>query len=107
MAVLGTAIRSKVWRGLMRYWSINAEPTGFLKSDLYDPATNSGAIADADSWLDAHAGNTGDIVGYNGALQIGFRTSATAVQKALILATISAARVDPEAVRRLLSVGVD
>lgn len=86
MAVLSIADRTRIWRGLMRRWSRDGVVCSFLKSDLYNPANNTGAIADVDNWRDSHAGNVApDTVGFNGALAVAMRSALSATQKTDIL----------------------
>lgn len=93
MAALSVQARTQIWRGLMRYWSRNREPVAVTKRVLYDPTTNTGAVADTDNWQDAHAGNVAaDLVGYNGALAVEARTGLTLSQKGLLFAVNALAR---------------
>lgn len=94
MAALSTQDRTRIWRGVMRYWSRERETTGaFTKFDLYNPSANTGAIADLDNWLDTHGGNTTpDNVGANGALSSTMRAELTTLQKGLLVAVIALAR---------------
>lgn len=91
MAVLSTAIRQQLWRGLMRYWSGQQEGVAVItKADLQ------AAVNAADDWADTNA------AAYNTALPAAFRTNATQPQKALLLAMVVLARFNPGAVRALL-----
>jgi hypothetical protein len=93
MAELSVADRTRIWRGLMRRWSHDRIPCSFTKFDLYDPSTNSGAIADLDAWVDTHQGNTTpDNVGMNGALAVAMRSALSAEQKTDILIAVAAMR---------------
>lgn len=58
----------------MRRWSSDHVPCGFTKFDLYNPNTDTGAVANVDTWVDTHQGNTTpDNVGMNGALSVAMR----------------------------------
>lgn len=91
MAVLPTADRQRIWRGLMRYWSALREVlSGQLKTDIQ------AAVNAADVWADDNAAS------YNTALPVAFRTNATAGQKALLLAMVILARHNPALLRSIL-----
>jgi hypothetical protein len=93
MAVLSIADRTRIWRGLMRRWSNERVPCGFTKFDLYNPSSDTGAIANVDAWVDTHQGNTTpDNVGMNGALVSTMRTALSAEQKTDILIAVAAMR---------------
>lgn len=105
MANLTVAQRTQIWRGLMRYVSRTPSLTvaGLTKFDLYDPTTDTGAIADTDTWCDTHAGNTSpDTVGLNGALQAPFKTTASAALKTLVSCAVASMRVSPAFARQIL-----
>jgi hypothetical protein len=94
----------------MRYWSNNREPTpGISKADLYDPGANTGAIADADDWIDEADGNAAPSVGYNAALSDPFKSNATADMKSLLFCVVASVRCDDtgDMARRILQVEVD
>lgn len=67
--------RDQVYRAFMRL--ISAEPCPYVKSVLRT------AVDNADDWADANAAS------YNTALNATFRTNATSVQKAALLALVS------------------
>lgn len=98
MAALSTNERSNIWRGLMRYWS--TLPIGdadrsiaALKTEIYNPANNTGMIADIDGWVDTHSANTtSDSVGLNGAINSSYRAKFTTGQKGLALMAVVAMR---------------
>jgi len=91
MAVLPTATRLQLWRGLMRFWSRQLETlSGLTKSDLQ------AAVNAADDWADANASS------YNTALPTAFRTNATTGQKALLLAVVVLARYNAAILRSIL-----
>ena len=93
MAELSVADRTRIWRGLMRRWSNNRTSCAFTKFELYNPNNNTGAIADLDTWVDTHSGNTTpDTVGLNGALPVGMRTAMSVEQKSDLLIGIVAMR---------------
>ena len=94
MALLAVADRTRVWRGLMRRWSNDRTSCAFNKNDLYNPATDTGAIADTDGWIDTHGGNTtADNIGFNGALTVAMRAAMTINQKTdMFLATAAMRR---------------
>ena len=115
MAQLSVAARSKVWRGLMRWWSKRGLEIGdFSKHDLYDPGTNTGAVADADDWLDSATGNPAPVSGYNGALPDPFKSNAALLLKSELLLILASVRTAQEAgidageyARRIMGVEVD
>lgn len=90
MAVLSNAIRNQLHRGLMRYLSSKFEGLAVTKADIL------AAINAADDWADANASS------YNTALPTAFRTTASAGQKALLLAVVCLARFDVAMLRRIL-----
>lgn len=104
MAALSIQDRTRVWRGLMRYWSSTKEAIGAVtKSDLYNPTANTGVVADTDNWIDTHgATTTADSVGYNGALAVAMRSALTTPQKTLIFCAVACMRVSPAFARQLL-----
>lgn len=96
MADLSSEDRSRVARGLMRYWSN-------LRSAV---ATNKTALLvtvnETDDWIDDNQ------VSYNSALT--YRDDYTPAQKTLIFCAVAAMRVSPTVttlLRRLLGVEVD
>lgn len=93
MAAMSVADRTRVWRGLMRRWSADAVACAFLKQALYNPADNTGAVADVDNWVDTHGGTTTpDSVGLNGALAVAMRSAMSANQKSDLLIAVVAMR---------------
>jgi hypothetical protein len=90
MAVLSQTVRQQIWRGIMRYLSAQLEGLAVTKAELQ------AAVDAADTWADG-AGSS-----YNSALPSAFRTSATADQKALLLAVVVLARFDTAALRRFM-----
>lgn len=93
MANLSIADRTRIWRGLMRRWSSDRVSCGFTKLDLYNPQTNTGAIASVDTWVDTHQGNTTpDNIGMNGSLSVAMRGALSAEQKTDILIAVVAMR---------------
>ena len=90
MAILSDTIRLQVWRGVMRYLSNQTEGLGVTKSDIR------AAINAADDWADTNAAS------FNSALPTAFRTTASAGQKALLLAAVALARFNVTALRQLL-----
>ena len=94
MALLSVSDRTRVWKGLMRRWSNDLTSCAFTKLDLYNPTLNTGAIADTDSWIDTHGGNTTpDNVGFNGSLTVAMRAAMTVNQKTdMFLATAAMRR---------------
>lgn len=79
MAALTTTERDQVWRAFMRL--VNAEPCAFIKSVLRT------AVDNADDWAES-AGSSVPATSYNTALNVTFRTAATANQKAMLLALV-------------------
>lgn len=71
---LTTPQKDQVWRAFMRV--IDAEPCPYVKSILRT------AVDDADTWAENNASS------YNTALNVTFRTNATATQKAALLALV-------------------
>lgn len=109
MAALSVENRTRIWRGLMRYWSTlpvgDADKSAaFSKFELYDANANTGLIADLDNWLDTHAGTTApDTVGANGAINSSYRTKFTTGQKGLTVAVIALLRTgNVEFLRRIV-----
>lgn len=94
MAALSTQDRTRIFRGLMRYWSAQRDPVAVIsKNDLYNPSNNTGAVADADNWADTHGGNTTvDNVGFNGALAAVVRNNLSTSQKGILFMAVVAAR---------------
>ena len=110
MAALSAAARHKIARGLRRWWSKRfVQTSGLTKDDLYDPDTNTGAVAECDDWIDGHRGNTGNTAGYNRALSQLFRGEAAAQMKSELFLVVAAGRTDDadDITRRIASVGVD
>ena len=102
---LSVQARTQVWAGLMRLWSKNNEPTpGINKFDLYNPATDTGAIASADLWLDTNTAATTSGPGFNNALPAVVRNNLTTSQKSVLLAAVMLRRYDVEALKSLLEV---
>lgn len=102
MAELSTNARAQVWRGIMRYISSQRLPCEVTKFQLYNPANNTGAIADVDAWIDSRVGLTApDTVGFNGAINASYRAGISADIKALIFIAVAAARRGPEFVRSI------
>ena len=87
MAALSGSDRTKIWKGLMRYWSKLPQGdadkvVGASKYELYNPTNDTGCIADLDNWFDTHVANTtSDSVGANGAINASYRAKFTSNQK--------------------------
>ncbi len=91
MAALSNAVRLRLWRGLMRFWSATlATLAGCTKADLQ------AAVNAADDWADQNAAS------FNSALPATFRNNATSGQKALLLAVVVLARYDVASLRAIL-----
>lgn len=92
MAVLSTADRQRIWRGLMRYWSATQTTLGALtKADLQT------AVNDTDTWIDTNAS------AYNLAISQPARGALTAQQKTLLFCVVALMRNgDVELLRRVL-----
>jgi hypothetical protein len=92
MAVLSTADRQRIWRGIMRFWSARRDTLGALtKADLQT------AVNETDAWIDANAAS------YNAALSQPARGQLTAAQKNLLFCAVALARFgEVELLRRLL-----
>jgi len=67
---------TRAWRDMLDAVGAEAIPTKFIKPDL------KAAVEAADAWADANA------TSYNTALPVPFRTSASASEKALLLAYV-------------------
>ncbi len=80
MAVLSTADRQRIWRGLMRYWSREGDSIAESKAELQT------LVNETDGWIDDNQGS------YNGALTA---NSLTAAQKTLLFCAVALMRVDP------------
>lgn len=95
MAALSNAARKKISNGLQRWWSVrNISYANILSDDIYNNGANTGAVADADDWLDSAEGNPAPSTGYNAALTAPFSTNASAVMKGDVLLLVSAVRQD-------------
>lgn len=92
MAVLTAGVRKKVWAGLMRFEDFKADGMSFSKHDLYNPSVNTGAIVDADVWIDSNEGNTSTNTGFNSELPTLIKTQLTASQKTLMFSAVAMAR---------------
>jgi hypothetical protein len=92
MAALSVADRTRIWRALMRRWSTDKVTCNFLKTELYNSTTNTGAIADVDDWIDTHSGLTGNTTGFNGAFSVVMRAALSADQKTDIFLAVAAMR---------------
>jgi hypothetical protein len=79
MAVLTTQQRDQVARAFMR--TVTAEPCAFVKSALRT------AVDNADDWAES-AGTAIPATSFNAALNVTFRTAATAAQKNALLALV-------------------
>lgn len=98
MAELSVADRARVWRGLMRYWSVEFETCGLTKTDLLT------AVNATDTWINDNQG------AYNSALPSAAQSGLTALQKTLLFCAVGLMRVDPgiaKLLKRALSVEVD
>ena len=80
MAVLSTADRQRIWRGLQRYWSVRLEEIACSKALLLT------LIGETDAWIDDNAAS------YNAALSA---NNLTAAQKTLLFCAVALMRVDP------------
>lgn len=90
---LTVAERTQVWRGVMRWLSANRDPCAALKTEIYNPAANTGLVADLDDWIETHQGLTSpDTVGINGGINASYRNTFTAQQKTLVFCGIAAMR---------------
>jgi len=88
MAVLSTADRERIWRGLMRLWSKDFVETDVSKSDLQT------TINETDTWIDNNQS------GYTSSLTHG--ASFTATQLTLMFCAVALARVSITFLRRVL-----
>jgi len=92
----------------MRRWSKDGALCNFTKQALYNPQTDTGAIASVDTWIDTHQGNTTlDNIGMNGSLSIAMRSALSAEQKTDILIAIAAMRRGAEYLRSVFGQEVD
>lgn len=105
MANLSVADRTRVWRAVMR--KVSREPGVYdwgtlSKDDLYDPSLDSGAVADADAWIDTHQGTTTpDNVGYVGALDTTFAAQTDSGVKALVFLAVVCMRQGTDFIRSI------
>jgi hypothetical protein len=110
MTALSVAARRKIAQGLIRWWSQRlVETPNLTKADIYDPGGDTGAVADADDWVDTHSGNICNTIGYNGALSQPFRDEATSDMKGELLLVVAAVRIDAtgDIARRIVQTEVD
>lgn len=106
MTVLSIAARQKIRNGLMRWWSNRGVSVGFTKLQLYDDGANTGAVTDADAWMDSAEGSPAPAEGYNAALPaIGM----TAGHKGDLFLIVAAVRQDStgEYAKRIVQCEVD
>lgn len=110
MAALSTTDRTRVWRGLMRHWSMLPagdpdKPVSASKFELYDPNANTGMLADMDNWADSASGAAAPSTGLNSAINASYRNKFTIGQKGLAFAAIMLARTgNMDLVRSILGV---
>lgn len=78
----------RVWRGIMRYWSVAKETISVTKVDLKN------AVDATDLWVENNAAS------YNLALPTPFRTNATAEQKSLLLVAVVLMRFNLDFIKR-------
>lgn len=91
MALLSVTDRTRIWRALQRRWSNDRDSCNATKYQLYNPATDTGAIADVDAWRDSRTGLTApDTVGFNGAFNASYRALFTPNQKTDIFIAVVA-----------------
>jgi len=107
MAALSVATRTRLWRGLMGWWTVHdhavLQPfSGISKYNIYNPTTDTGLIAEGDNWADTHAGNTCNTTGFNGAISEPCKSGLTAATKGFVFAMIVLARYDPEMCKSIL-----
>lgn len=98
MAILSTADRLQVWRGLMRYWSNLRETCVLNKADLQ------AAVASTDTWIDDNVGS------YNTSLPAAAQSGLSATQKVLLFCAVALMRVSPGVaalLRRALGVNTE
>lgn len=110
MATLSVAARTKIFKGIMRWWSDRGVTvSGIVKNDLYNLGANTGAVAEADNWLNSAEGNEAPVTGYNNALNTTFKDNASAAMKGDLLLLISAIRQDStgEYARRIVQTEID
>ena len=107
MAALSVETRTRLWVGLMRWWSVHdhavIQPfSRIAKNDIYSPVENTGLVAQVDNWIDTHAGNICTTVGCNGAILEPCKSGLTTDTKGFVLAVIVLARYDPEMCKNIL-----
>lgn len=90
MSQLSVQNRTRIQRGIMRYWSASRSVIDLSKADLQT------AINATDTWIDNNA------AAYNSALPAAAQSGLTAMQKALLFCAIAMARVSIATLRRLL-----
>ena len=88
MAELSTEDRTRVYRGLMRYWSNVREAVGASKDELLT------TVGETDTWIDQNQAS------YNSSLT--YAASFTTAQKTLIFCTVALARVSIAFLRRIV-----
>ena len=111
MAALPVATRTRLWIGLMRWWSqhehaIEQPFAGPAKFDIYNPTANTGLITQIDDWVDTHSANTCNTIGLNGAIEEPCKSGLTASTKGFVTSMIILARYNPELCKSVLG-GMD
>jgi len=95
MTTLPTADRTKVFRGIMRYWSQERSTiSGINKSDLQS------AIDATDNWIDQNQAD------YVASLPATFRNNSTPAQKILLFCVVATMRASAALAQRLIG-GLD
>lgn len=92
MAILSEEDRQRVWRGLMRWWSVVGRgdaPGGLLKADLR------AAVDATDTWIENNQ------AAFNSALPAAARSGLTLTQKTLLFCAVALARVGLATLRSL------
>jgi hypothetical protein len=89
MATLPTEDRTKVFAGLLRYWSNSREPVSLTKAEFQ------AAVDATDDWIEANQAS------FNAALPTAARTNLTLTQKTLLFCAVAMARVSMDFARRI------
>ena len=90
MAELSVEDRTRVWRGVMRWWSSERETIGLSKDDLL------AAINATDAWIDDNQAS------FNTALPQAARDNLTTAQKTLLFCVVALARVSIAFLRKVV-----
>ena len=90
MAILSDTDRTRIWRGIMRYWSRLEETIPISSVELRD------AINATDQWIDDNQ------TSFNNALPNSAKTNLTLTQKTVLFCIVAAMRVSPALARAII-----